>query len=58
MKPTTFHLTQEGLDELQVELNELETVKLPQAIERVRVAREQGDLAEKRRSCFYTRQSG
>lgn len=46
MKPQTFHLTQEGLDELQAELTELLKTKLPEAIERVTLAREQGDLAE------------
>ena len=46
MKPQTFHLTADGLEELKKELNELETIKLPEAVERVRLAREQGDLAE------------
>ena|SRR3989344_9077540 len=42
----SFHLTQEGMEELKAELEELKTVKLPQAIERVKSARELGDLAE------------
>lgn len=41
-----IELTQEGLDELQAELKELETTKLPAVIERVARAREYGDLAE------------
>lgn len=41
-----FHLTNEGLEELKQELNHLKTTKLPAAIERVRIAREQGDLSE------------
>lgn len=39
-------LTQEGLKELQDELKQLEEVKLPEAIERVAIAREHGDLSE------------
>lgn len=39
-------LTQEGFDELQAELTELKTVKLPQVIDRVAAAREHGDLSE------------
>ena len=39
-------LTKEGLTELQTELKNLEGFKLPQAIERLANAREQGDLAE------------
>lgn len=42
----SFHLTKEGLEELVTELDQLKNVKLPAAIERVRVAREYGDLSE------------
>ena len=46
IKPSVVHLTREGLEELKRELDELKTVKLPAAIERVAKAREFGDLAE------------
>lgn len=39
-------LTKEGLEELQAELEELKTVKLPKIIERVATARAHGDLSE------------
>jgi len=39
-------LTKQGLEELQEELKELETIKLPEATERVAKAREHGDLSE------------
>ncbi|HCR81399.1 MAG: Transcription elongation factor GreA [Candidatus Pacebacteria bacterium GW2011_GWB1_47_8] len=39
-------LTQEGLEELKSELQQLKKEKLPQVIERVSAAREQGDLSE------------
>jgi transcription elongation factor GreA len=42
----TIELTQEGLDELLEELNELKEVKLPAVIDRVAKAREYGDLSE------------
>jgi len=42
----TVVLTQEGLEELQAELEELKTVKLPQVVERVVAARTHGDLKE------------
>jgi transcription elongation factor GreA len=41
-----IELTQEGLDELQAELQELTDVKLPAVIDRVAKAREYGDLSE------------
>lgn len=41
-----IELTQEGLDELLQELNELQEVKLPAVIDRVAKAREYGDLSE------------
>ena len=46
MKPQSLHLTQEGLDELKNELDELKNNRLPNAIERVQDAREHGDLSE------------
>jgi len=46
MKSQTLHLTQQGLDELKKELEDLQNNKLPKAIERVKLAREQGDLSE------------
>ena len=46
MKPQTLHLTKQGLEELKQELNDLKNDKLPHAIDRVRNAREQGDLSE------------
>lgn len=46
MNSKVFHLTAQGLDELKTELEELKTVKLPNLIERVSAAREQGDLSE------------
>lgn len=42
----TIQLTQEGYEELKAELDELVTVKLPQAVDRVAQAREYGDLSE------------
>lgn len=41
-----FHLTKQGLEEIKAELEELLNIKLPAAIERVKTAREQGDLSE------------
>lgn len=46
MTQNVFRLTQEGLDALKAELLELQNEKLPRLIERVRAAREQGDLSE------------
>lgn len=39
------HLTQDGFNDLQAEVNELKA-KLPEAVERVAKAREHGDLSE------------
>lgn len=39
------HLTQDGFNDLQAEVNELKA-KLPEAVERVSKAREHGDLSE------------
>lgn len=44
LKPV--EITQEGLEDLKTELEELQDVKLPKIIERVALAREQGDLSE------------
>jgi transcription elongation factor GreA len=41
-----IELTQEGFEELKAELKQLTTVKLPEAVERVALAREYGDLSE------------
>lgn len=46
MKPQSFHLTAEGLEELKTELTDLKDHKLPEAVSRVQEAREHGDLAE------------
>lgn len=40
------YISQEGLDKLKKELEELTTVKRPEVIERIARAREQGDLSE------------
>ncbi|MDQ3008569.1 MAG: transcription elongation factor GreA [bacterium] len=42
----TIQLTKEGFEDLQEELSELQTIKLPAVIERVAKAREYGDLSE------------
>lgn len=42
----TVQMTQQGYDELQIELTELRDVKIPAAIERVAQARSYGDLSE------------
>lgn len=39
-------LTQEGLDQLNKEYNQLVEVKRPEMVKRLAIAREQGDLAE------------
>lgn len=44
--PTKVTLTQQGLDELQGELKELQEVKLPEATQRKAEASQQGDLRE------------
>jgi transcription elongation factor GreA len=41
-----FQLTQEGLNNLEQELNELIMIKRPQAVERLSKARSMGDLSE------------
>ncbi len=46
MSDMEFVLTRSGYDEIQRELNEILTVKRPQVIERIRQARQMGDLSE------------
>lgn len=41
-----FPMTQEGFEQLQVELEELKTVKRPEVVEKIKVARSFGDLSE------------
>lgn len=45
-KDDKFLVTQKGLDELKEELEELEKVKRPKAVDRLQSAREMGDLTE------------
>jgi transcription elongation factor GreA len=45
-EPKKIQLTAQGLTDLQAELEELETIKLPAIIKRVAVARAHGDLSE------------
>ena len=45
-QPEAVHLTRDGLATLQVELEQLVTVRRPEIIARVRAARELGDLSE------------
>jgi transcription elongation factor GreA len=44
--PTEVHLSREGLQRLEAELDELRSVRRPEAIRRVATAREHGDLKE------------
>jgi transcription elongation factor GreA len=46
MNKKKIYLTQEGLDELQKEYDELTKVRRPQILERLSDARNQGDLSE------------
>lgn len=46
MDSKKIYLTQEGLDELKIELEELKSVKRPEVVQRVADARNQGDLSE------------
>ncbi|MDP0971274.1 transcription elongation factor GreA, partial [Klebsiella pneumoniae] len=39
-------MTQEGLDKLKLELENLKLVKRPEVIDRIKVARSYGDLSE------------
>ena len=43
---TTYLMSQEHYDLLQKELDELRSVKLPEIVERIAIARGQGDLSE------------
>lgn len=45
-EPRIIQLTQEGLDELKAELQELFEIKIPEVIKRVAIARTHGDLSE------------
>ncbi len=46
MKPKKVHLTVNGINDLQTELNNLKEVKRPKLVDRLSHAREQGDLSE------------
>lgn len=46
MSETDFVLTRAGYDDIQRELSEILTVKRPQVVERIREARQIGDLTE------------
>lgn len=46
MNPKKIYLTQEGLDSLKKELDELTKVKRPDVVRQLSEAREQGDLSE------------
>lgn len=46
MNNKKIYLTQEGLDELQKEFDDLKKHRRPEVLERVSVARDQGDLSE------------
>ncbi|MGO1759854.1 MAG: transcription elongation factor GreA, partial [Mammaliicoccus vitulinus] len=41
-----FPMTQEGFNKLEKELEELKTVKRPEVVEKIKVARSFGDLSE------------
>ncbi|GEL77505.1 transcription elongation factor GreA [Tenuibacillus multivorans] len=42
----SYYMTEEGLEKLQQELEELKTVRRPEVVERIKVARSFGDLSE------------
>lgn len=46
MKQKSFPMTQDGLEQLEYELNELKTTKRKEVVERIKVARGFGDLSE------------
>lgn len=46
MNEKKFPMTDEGLEKLEVELNELKTTKRKEVVERIKVARGFGDLSE------------
>lgn len=41
-----YYMTEEGKEKLEKELHELKTVKRPEVVERIKVARDFGDLSE------------
>ena len=41
-----YPMTQEGFEKLENELEELKTVKRPEVVEKIKVARSFGDLSE------------
>ena len=46
MAEKIYQMTQEGLDKLEQELEDLKLVKRPEVVERIKVARGYGDLSE------------
>ncbi|MDR0199303.1 MAG: transcription elongation factor GreA [Streptococcaceae bacterium] len=46
MAEKVYQMTQEGLEKLETELEELKLVKRPEVVERIKIAREYGDLSE------------
>lgn len=46
MPEKVYQMTQEGLQKLENELEELKTIKRPEIVERIKIAREYGDLSE------------
>ncbi|HEY0221897.1 transcription elongation factor GreA [Lactovum miscens] len=46
MAEKVYQMTQEGLERLEAELEELKLVKRPEVVERIKTAREYGDLSE------------
>ncbi|GAB2024395.1 transcription elongation factor GreA [Lactovum odontotermitis] len=46
MAEKVYQMTREGLEKLEKELEELKQVKRPEIVERIKVAREYGDLSE------------
>lgn len=46
MKQKSFPMTDEGLEKLEYELNELKTTKRKEVVERIKIARGFGDLSE------------
>jgi transcription elongation factor GreA len=46
MADKIFQMTREGLEKLEQELEDLKLVKRPEVVERIKIAREYGDLSE------------
>lgn len=42
----SFYMTEEGKEKIENELHELKTVKRPEVVERIKIARDFGDLSE------------